>query len=50
MNPAGTTDIHNNSGFIILDTEVWRRSTDEFEGCCVVDGEHGFPLFVGHLS
>lgn len=43
-------DIDDDARLLVLYAEIGRCGTDEFEGCCVVDGDHRVPLFIGHLS
>ena len=49
VNTGGTRDIDNIAGFAVFDTEVGCCCSDKLEGCGVVDGEDGVPLFIGHL-
>lgn len=49
MNPRCTTNINNNPGLIIPNSEVRRSSTDQFKGGRVMDCEHRVPLLVCHL-
>lgn len=49
VDTACAADVDNHSGLLVLDAEVGRCGADEFEGCCVVDGDHGIPLFIGDL-
>lgn len=50
MNTARAADVDNHPWFLILDAEVWRCSSHEFERRRVVNSQHGIPLLVGHLK
>lgn len=49
MCSTGRTDIDNDARLLVLYAEIRRSGADEFEWCCVVDGDHGIPLFIGDL-
>lgn len=50
MNSTGAADVHHNAILAILHAEIRRSCTHQFKWRGVVDGQHGFPLFVRHLS
>ncbi len=43
-------NVDNDARLLVLYAEIGRGGADEFEWCCVVDGDHGVPLFIGDLS
>lgn len=50
MNPTGAADVHHNAILAILHAEIRRSCTHQLERRGVVDGQHGFPLFIRHLK
>lgn len=50
MDSTGAADVYHNAILAILHAEIRCSCSHQFKRCGVVDGQHGFPLFIRHLT